>query len=357
MGGSDKVMTKLDDSKYIKSLDVSGMLETVEKSASQIVEVLKMDYQISLERRPENIILSGMGGSGIAVNFISEIFSSSLDIPIYVNKGYSVPDWVDDKTLFIGTSYSGDTEETLSSIKEAENRGAKIILVSSGGAVQEIAIAKNYQFVNIKTGLQPRAAFYSIFSTLLLVFQKIGLASNVRNDLEEGIKVIGKLRDEIGVNRSTKSNIAKEIAGKLLNTFPVIFTATGITESIGLRFKNQLNENSKVAGFLSVFPELNHNEIASFSRLQKGRDRFSLVIFRDDLENPRVSKRIETTKSIIGGGFLPTIEIKSEGVSRIAKAFSMVYMGDMVSVYLGILNNVDPSDVDIIYKFKKELAR
>ena len=113
MGGSDKVMTKLDDSKYIKSLDVSGMLETVEKSASQIVEVLKMDYQISLERRPENIILSGMGGSGIAANFISEIFSSSLDIPIYVNKGYSVPDWVDDKTLFIGTSYSGDTEETL----------------------------------------------------------------------------------------------------------------------------------------------------------------------------------------------------------------------------------------------------
>lgn len=351
------MISMLDDAKHISKIDKSGMLACIENSPQQIIEAAKVTPTINLKKEFDGIIFSGMGGSAISADILSEVFYDEIIKCIHVNRGYSLPSYLGENNVFIAISYSGGTEETLAALKEAETRGMQIICISSGGKLKEIAASKRYPFIELPSGFQPRAAFYSIFTTLVKVLESLGVVGNQSPGLTEAIRIIEQLKTEIGVSKPERANDAKLLAQKLKGKVPLIFASSDITESVGLRLKNQFNENAKIPAFLTVYPELNHNEIVGFSTLKKGHHDFVMIHMRDEEENLRVVKRIEITKSLIGPNLGGALEIKSLGESRLARLLSLVFFSDMLTCYYAILSSVDPTPVDIITKLKKEIKR
>ncbi len=347
----------LDDKDLISALDKSGMLRVVESAPTQILDTYKASISVDVKKSYDGIVFAGMGGSAIAGDIVSNLFYDSIKKSIYVNRGYFLPAGLSSNSLFIAISYSGETEETLSSLKEAETRGMAIVCISSGGKLKEIAMAKKYPLVDLPSGYQPRAAFYVIFTTIIKVLESLGVIPDQKEPIQEASKVLEMQKGEIGLSRSERTNDAKQLAQKLKDKIPLIISTSGLTEASGLRIKNQFNENSKIAAFSTVFPELNHNEMVGFAALKKGQHNFAAILLRDDEENVRVNKRIEITKSLIGANLGGIAEIKSRGVSRLAKLLSLVFYGDLLSCYVALLRGVDPTPVDIITRLKKELKR
>lgn len=254
-------------------------------------------------------------------------------------------------------SYSGDTEEVLSVVREAEKRGATVICVTSGGKLKEITESKKYPLFLIPTGYQPRAALPYLLAPLIATLERLKVVPPVGEDIRETASLLQSLREEYGSAKPSRANSAKQLAKKLVGKIPFIFGSAGTTGAAALRFKTQLNENSKMTAVVNFFPELNHNEIVNISVLKKEAHDFSLVILRDEEDHERIKKRIEITKSLVSRQFGGTSEIASRGKCRLARIFSLIFFGDFVSVYLALLQEFDPTPVEIISRFKKELMR
>lgn len=351
------MIAQLDDEKAIAAVDKNGMLSVVERAGEQVKDTAKVPLSINLSKEYSGIIFAGMGGSAIAGDILSDLFYGTLKKTLYVNRGYTLPASLGKNNLFIAISYSGDTEETLAGLKEAETRGMQIICLSSGGKLKEIAAAKKYPFALLPPGFQPRAAFYVILTTLLKLFESLGVISSQKEALAEAIQGLEDMRLELGRKRPERSNAAKQLAQKIKGLTPLVFASNSVTAACGLRLKCQFNENAKIPAFLSVFPELNHNELVGFSSLKKGSHKYALLLLRDADENIRINKRIEITKSLVGVNLGGVNEVHSKGTSRLARSLSLVFFGDLLSVYTALLNKVDPTPVEVIGRLKKELKR
>lgn len=351
------MISSLDDQNYIAGIDKSKMLDTVEAAPNHIIMAQKIPVSLQAEKEFSQIIIAGMGGSAIAGDVVSDLFFDSIKTPIYVSRGYVLPASFNEKSIFIAISYSGETEETLSALKEAESRKMEIICMSSGGKLKEIAMAKKYALVELMPGFQPRAAFYMIFTCLIRVLEAFSAIPSQKKNLEETIQVLEELKGEIGPQKAERSNPAKLLAKKIKGKIPLIFSSVSHTYACGVRLKTQFNENSKIPGFVSALPELNHNEIVGYANLKKGKHDYSAILLRTDDEHWRIIKRIEITKSLIGNNLGGIQEINAKGTSRLAKILSLIYFGDFVSCYLAIIQGIDPTPVDVITKLKKELKR
>ncbi|MCX5726715.1 MAG: bifunctional phosphoglucose/phosphomannose isomerase [Candidatus Saganbacteria bacterium] len=327
--------------------DFPEMLEAAKKTP--IASELKDTKDI------KEIIVAGMGGSAISGDIAGAVLSEKITLPFTVVRNYSLPKSAGAASLLFAVSYSGNTEETLSCVNEAGRKGIPVIAISSGGRLKEIAEAKKYTFIAVPAGLAPRAALPYLLVPILLILEKLGIASGIGEDIDESVRILKQLRQEH--TKEGRGNEVKQLAMKLLGKIPVIFASTGSTDAAGLRLKTQLNENSKVTALLSFFPELNHNEIVNLSILEKDKHSFSLVILRDEGDNERVKKRIEITKSLIGVQLGGVTDIRSSGKSKLARLLSLVYFGDFLSVYLAVLSGIDPMPVRVIDKLKKELGR
>ena len=192
---------------------------------------------------------------------------------------------------------------------------------------------------------------------LLVSLEKFGLISGLDEELKEVQVVLKKLREEIGPDKATRTNLAKLLAKKMTGKMPVVFGAFGTTGSAALRLKTQLNENSKATAVLNVFPELNHNEIVNLSFLKKEEHSFYWIILRDEGDNERIKKRIEITKSLLSRQMGGATEIVSQGKSHLARLISLVFYADLLSVYLALAGGLDPTPVEIIARLKKEMVR
>lgn len=351
------MIAQLDDEKSVAATDKSGMLSVVERAAEQVKETAKGPLSVSISKEYGGIIFAGMGGSAIAGDILSDLFYGTSKKGLYVNRGYNLPASFEKNNLFVAISYSGDTEETLSALKEAESRGMQIVCLSSGGKLKEIAASKKHPFVLLPSGFQPRAAFYVILTTLLKLLEGIGVIPNQKEALAEAMQVLEDMRLEYGLKRPERSNAVKQLAQKIKELTPLIFASSGVTAACGLRMKCQFNENAKIPAFLSVFPELNHNELVGFSSLKKGSHKYAMLLLRDTDENVRINKRIEITKSLIGVNLGGVNELHSKGASRLARILSLVFFGDLLSVYTALLNKTDPTPVEVIGRLKKELKR
>ncbi|MBI5701096.1 bifunctional phosphoglucose/phosphomannose isomerase [Candidatus Saganbacteria bacterium] len=336
-------------------LDASGMLDVVLRAPADLIETYKIEHGPGPQKKFDGIVIGGMGGSAIAGNVISDLFSQSLKISIYVCRRYVLPANFTDKSLFIAISYSGNTEETLSAMKDAESRGMQILCITSGGKLRDIAQDKKYQLIEIKKELQPRAAFYIILTSLLKALEGLKIIPSQGTDVIEAAKVLENMRPEM--QRPDRTNEIKQLAQKIKDKVPLIFTSAGVTEAAGRRMKTQLNENSKLSAFMTVFPEVNHNEIVGYAGLKKQSSPYSMIVLRDEDEHIRINKRIEITKSLIGSNLGGINEIRSRGKSRLARILSLIFYGDVLSVYTAFARGMDPTPVDIIEKLKKELNR
>ena len=349
----------LDRAGEIAKIDRSGMLSVVSQTPEMLFQAEKFSAGVSLPKlkKIDQIIVSGMGGSAIAGDVAADLFFKKTKVPILTNRSYTLPEFAGSETLLFALSYSGDTEETLSVVKEAERRKAAVICITSGGKLKEIAESKKYPLFLIPTGYQPRAALPYLLIPLIISLEKMGIFPSISDEVKEVIALLQKLREEYGLQKPLRSNSVKQLAKKLVGKIPLIFGSVGTTGSAALRLKNQFNENSKVAAILSLFPELNHNEIVSLSTLRRDDHNFAWIVFRDESDNERVKKRIEITKSLIGRQLGGVNEIVTQGKSPLARILSSILFGDYLSVYLAILRGVDPTPVEVISRLKKELMR
>lgn len=325
------------------------MIKFVSKFTQQLEEAFKIGKNTSLKntnKTLENVIICGLGGSGIGGKIASQIIENYSEIPVIVHNTYSLPKFVNENTLVIISSYSGDTEETVSSLQEAIVRKSEIACISSGGKVTEIAKNNNINIINVPGGNPPRAMLTYSLTQLFFILNNYNL---IYDEFESNLKnTISLLNNEI-------ENIkveAKKATKKIINKTILIYTDDSFG-GVGTRFKQQLNENSKVLAFNHVVPEMNHNELLGWNG---GNDTFAAIFLRNESDNERNQFRMEICKEIISNKTNSIVEIFSKGNSIIENTFYLILLTDWISVYLADEYGVDAIEIKVIDRLKNELS-
>ena len=345
----------------LKKLDKSDMLDLLLdfplqcKAAVNIAEGARL---LSLKRGFTKIVFCGLGGSAIGADLIRSYLYFESKIPIQVFREYSLPACVDNTTLVFLSSYSGNTEETLSAYSQAKERGSTLIAISSGGQLKENAQKDNITFIEIPKGLPPRCALGYMSIIPLCALEKLGLIKDVHRSINQMVAVLEDLgKKSLSPRIGQKDNIAKSAALKLFNKFAVIYSASVHFDICAMRLRGQIAENSKALGSSHLFPEMNHNEIVGWQNPAKLFKNFVVVMLRDKGMHPRVAKRMDITRDILKKEGVELIEIWSRGEDLLSRIFSLVYIGDFISYYLAILYGIDPTPVERVTYLKNQLAK
>jgi glucose/mannose-6-phosphate isomerase len=327
--------------KAIEEVDKGDMLGILEGFPDQCHRALKLGETFSPPGEFDKVIVVGMGGSGVA----GDLLKHFLKKPVFVVKEAKTPLFTDERTLLIAVSYSGNTIETISALEDGLAKGAKALCLSSGGRLGEIASKRDLPFIQIPGGIQPRLALGYLFLPLLVTMRQI---NNKDKELQEMIFILKKQAQKFKKGVSIQENPAKQLAQRLYQKVPLIWGVEGVTDVVAKRWKNQFNENSKQPAFWNSLPELLHNEVESFTldRLQG-----HIILLRSHLDT-EYTKQIELLKVIFKEKGVSFEEVWAEGMSKIAQVFSLIYLGDFVSAYLGVLNKVDPTPVEVIKHLK-----
>lgn len=318
--------------------------------SKQLTEAINIGNNAKLtpsSSKISNVLICGLGGSGIGGSIVAELVIADAQVPISISKGYFIPAFVNENTLVILSSYSGNTEETLNCMDLAIKKNAKIACVTSGGKIQELAQASKSDCILVPGGMPPRACLgYSMTQLFFILdFHKI-ITNNYKAELEAAIKLIDLEENNIIAE-------AKSIAEKLKDKTPVIYVTTN-NEGIGIRFRQQLNENAKILCWHHIIPEMNHNELVGWT---KKNDALSVLFFLDKDEYSRNMARVEINKEIIKKYAFSITEIYSKGNSAIEKAIYFIHLGDWVSVLLAESRGVDAVEVNVINHLKSALSK
>lgn len=351
----------LDDSKTLRDIDKANMLAALDgfsgqcREAAEIGRAAGEKFAIDVTRLNKIVVL-GMGGSGISGDILKVLLAGSAPIPVIVNKNYTLPEYVDNKSLVIAVSYSGNTEETLEATRAAHARGAALLALSSGGKLAELAAQQGLFRVAIPGGLQPRAALGYLSLPLLTMLHGIGLAKEFSDDIKELVTMLDKKEREWGVDSPISNNISKQLALDLYEKVPIVFGAAGLSGVAALRWKCQFNENGKTPCFWNQLPELDHNEIMGWERHNNFSRTFHLITLRDNREHARITRRFTVTGDLIKDSFIGRSEFSAEGGSELTRLFSLAHLSDFASAYLALLKGIDPTPVDRIELLKSKLA-
>ena len=293
------------------------------------------------------VLICGLGGSGIGGSIIKDIVSPKTTIPIVTTKGYSIPNFVNNDTLVIANSYSGNTEETISALQKCQSRGAEIAIITSGGKLKRIATKNNYNNIVIPSGGPPRAMFGYAFVQLFHMLNHYGIISDFfKSDLKKAIRLLDL--ESLNIQK-----LAMSLAKKLNKQTPVIYVASGF-EGVAIRFRQQINENSKMLCWHHVIPEMNHNELLGW---RTNVENLAVVYLRNKCDYKKNQIRVDINKEIISKYTTNITEIWSEGKSLIENSLYHINLGDWTSWYLSELNNVDAIEIDVINFLKTKLSK
>jgi glucose/mannose-6-phosphate isomerase len=346
----------LDDTDKIAKIDKGNMLQYCVTAAKHYREAEKAAQKISLKYpKPESIIVAGMGGSAIGGELLKDWAREKAKTPIEVNRDYSLPAYANQKTLTLIVSYSGETEETLSTFLDAVKRKCMIFCVSSGGTLLEYAEKLSAPYVRVPAGMPPRAALPYLFVPLLVAMDKMQIVSGVSEELSEATKLLSSISGENAPIVPVKYNPAKTLAVGINGSVPITY-GFGVFRGVAQRFKTQFNENSKMPSKWEYFSELNHNEIVGWEEAGETAQCFSTIFIRDKQEPAEIRTRIETTRELMPAAS-KKFEVWSRGSSELAKMLSTVLEGDFTSVYLAILRSVDPTPVNTISLLKQKMKQ
>ncbi len=352
-------VVNLDDIKIYPQLDPEGMLARIKELPMQCKQAWQtaMNFELpSGYRNIDKVVVLGVGGSAIGGDLIRTLLQAELKIPVIVHRDYGLPAYVDEKTLLIASSYSGNTEETLSSFESALKTDAKKIAITTGGKLSEIAKANNVPVFKIEYKAQPRAALGFSFISTLGILQKLGFIKDKSADVAETVQILEKLSAKLDEKSPVKSNPAKQLAQRLHGCLIVVYGA-GIATEVAHRWKTQLNENSKAWTFYEVFPELNHNAIVGYGLPKEIASKTRVVLLRSPTFNARIKLRYDVTCELLIKSGVAYDFVDGEGQSALSQMVSLVSIGDYVSYYLAILYKVDPSPVKLINYLKERLAK
>jgi glucose/mannose-6-phosphate isomerase len=325
------------------------MKELVDRFPTQLIEALSIAQSKAFKPSKHaihNIVVSGLGGSGIGGSIVAEILSDSLKVPFYVNKDYSIPAFVGKNTLFIASSYSGNTEETLAALEKAINAGAEIACITSGGKVLEMAKENDFNYLQVPGGMPPRSCLgYSMV-------QLMGIVSNYQLTDYPCLEKVSASIDLLIAEKESIQTQAGQLADFLMDRMPILYTSSGL-EGIAVRLRQQLNENSKVLCWHHIIPEMNHNELVGWTT---PNHQLAVVYLRSKNEYTRTAERIEFLQKIIANYTPHQLNLFSKGNSGIEEAFYLIHLCDWSSVYLAEKRNVDAMDIDIINRLKDHLS-
>jgi glucose/mannose-6-phosphate isomerase len=306
----------------------------------------------------DRIVTLGMGGSGIAGNVLQAVGTATLPLPVTVLKHYRTPAFVNERTLAFALSYSGDTEETVEMARGALAAGATLVVISSGGALAQLAEESGSLHVACPDDIpMPRLALGALVAPLFVVLFRMGLLPEAHAGLMRAQQQLARRRDRCAPAVEGQRNLARELARRIDRTIPIIYGSGGLGAVAALRWKQSMNENAKAPAFWNEYPELDHNEVCGWG--QHGdvtRQVFTLVELRHGLEHARLEARAVATRELIEEALLQVLTVEAEGEGRLAQLLDLAYVGDWTSYYVALDNDVDPGPIDAISQLKSSLA-
>jgi len=348
----------LDRPARYRKVDPENFYQLMVDFPSQLRQAVEIAQKFDWDKkhfRPTSIVVAGMGGSAIGGDLVRSFLAYELNVPFYVVRHYRLPAFVGPQTLVFASSYSGNTEETLSAFEEAKRKQAEVICITTGG---KLAFkATGLPIITIPSGYPPRAALGFSFVHLLLALGKMGLALDytaavlrLADFLEKEIKHWE--RDAV-----RGKNEAKKLAAQLYGKVPLIYAGTDFLEPAAVRWKGQVCENAKQLAFYNLFPEFNHNELVGFGLLKHLAGKLVAVFLQDKDDHPRVLVRMKVVEDIFKKKRVPVLKLASKGESVLERMFYLILLGDFVSYYLAILNGVNPKPVEVIDYLKGRLEK
>jgi glucose/mannose-6-phosphate isomerase len=338
------------------SIDSAGMLESAATLPEQVAAAIGAGRDLDgLPDRDsvEQVVVLGMGGSGLAGDVLVAVAGPFLPVPVTVVKSYELPDFVGQGTLVFAISFSGDTEETVEAAGESFEAGASLVAVTGGGALQKLAEEWGAPIVPVPQSIpQPRSALGAMAIPPLVVLEDIGLFPGATGWVDLAVDQLRRRRDQL---LSTKSE-SEEIARRIGRTIPLIYGAQAVGAAAAVRWKNQVNENAKTPAFCSVYPELGHNELAGWGQLgDVTRQVLTLVNLRHDAEHPQVARRFEIVTEMVREVMSDVIEVRAGGEGDLAQLLDLAMIGDFVSLHLAAAEGVDPGPIPALSELKRRL--
>ena len=336
-----------------EALDSLGLLEVTLGLPEQVAAAAEAAASVTglpAHDDIENVVVLGMGGSGIAGDVLTVVAGPFMPVPVVVHKGYGIPNFIDEHTLVVASSFSGNTEETVEAATEAAMAGGRIVVVATGGELAGLAAV-----VPVDPSIpMPRAALGAMAIPLLVLMEAVGFYPGARAWIAAAVDQLTRRRDQLAGD----DNLAVDVARRIGRTMPLVYGGGGIGQVAALRFKNQVNENAKAPAFHNVQPELCHNELCAWG--QHGdvtRQVFHLLNLRHDFEHPQVMRRFDLVSDIMREVVGGVDELVAEGEGSLAQLLDLVLMGDLVSLHLAFQAGVDPGPIPILVDLKAALAQ
>ena len=349
--------TPLDNLEHINSIDKNGMLVEItkfpENAETAIIESLKVDLGEDSEFK--NVLIAGMGGSAVGGLLLNDWLLYTTKKSIHVSRGYDLPGWVNEDTLVLAVSYSGNTEETLSQYHQAIEKGCRIICFCSGGELEMLGKENGQPVVYFPKGVQPRAAIPFQFFALAAVAKKVGLIEDEQwEEVLEAIHVSRVLAASMSVESPMNQNMGKQLADLVKDYIPFIYAPRQF-KAVAYRYSTQFNENSKSPAATNFFPEMFHNSIMAREGPEDILCGNIAIIIKDSGRNERLSKKIEVARDLMSEKFGKVVEVETVGKAVLTKMMSALLIGDFASAYLGVLYGIDPSTTDSIKLLKASM--
>ncbi len=342
----------LDDLKLIHERDADDTLGIAERQYRQLQYAAEITPNVPAGRLL-NVVYAGMGGSSLAPSFVPTW--PTVAVPFEIVKGYDIPRYVGEQTLFIAASYSGNTEETLEALSQAEAKGARIAIIAGGGKLADIAREKGYPLGLLPKAEQPRYAVFYNFRILLTMLQQAGLVG--QDALDELAAAHGFLEEAVKgwvATVPTSKNPAKQLALECIGKSAVIYAGPKLA-SAAYKWKISFNENAKQIAWWNFYPEFNHNEFIGWSKQPTDKP-YAVIDLRSNLEHPRVQKRFEVSERLLSGMRPSPHVVEVQGNTMLEQLLWTVSFGDFVTLYVGLLNGLNPAPVELVEKLKKELV-
>ncbi|MEA1959176.1 MAG: bifunctional phosphoglucose/phosphomannose isomerase [Chloroflexota bacterium] len=351
-------MIDLDELKVYGKLDPTNMYERIADLPQQCWQAWRSAINIPLPpefSEVDKVVILGMGGSAIGGDLMRSLVHNNDKIQIIVQRDYHLPRMVDERTLVIASSYSGNTEETISAFSQAIDLPCRKFVITTGGRLSDMAAHNSVPLFSFGYNAEPRAALgYSLFA-LLAFMQTIGFISAGALDIEETMGLLESFAKKLDREIPIDKNPGKQLALKLHEHLVVIYGA-GILSRVADRWKAQINENSKAWAFAEYFPELNHNSVVGYKNPAWLAEKTFIVMLRSPDLHPHVLKRYDITGELLDQANVPHMTFDAKGKSPLSQIMSLIFFGDYVSYYLALLNEVDPSQVESIDYLKKKLS-
>ncbi len=360
MSGSGEEV--LDLPNELSKRDEQGMLKILGRFDQQLEQALEIGQEVKIPaggQPVEKVVLCGMGGSAIGGDLLRAYLGQDMKVPFLVNRNYTLPGFVDANTLVLVASYSGQTEETLSSFAQAQEAGARVICLTSGGTLGQLAQEHGVPCARIPEGYPPRSALGFCSVPFLVCLAHLGLVADRSAELRRSIELVREKIQNYGPLSSISENLAKSLAFSLKGRIPIIYGSDSHLEMVAVRWRGQFSENGKQLAYSSTLPEMNHNEIEGWTHPPSLLRQLVPIFLRDRDDHPKTQARIDVTGGLLSEKVDSTFEYWTEGRSWIDRLWSLILLGDYASVYLAFLNQVDPTPVKTIERLKirlKELA-